>query len=93
MRSASPSIVSIFLATWAPLTSMAQAPAQDDAASVVPAQPDPVSFPHAVIGDEGTVVVHTPQIDAWPNFESAEAGYLSTTMLIRAHNGPGRIIQ
>ncbi len=73
MRSASPSIVSIFLATWAPLTSMAQAPAQDDAASVVPAQPDPVSFPHAVIGDEGTVVVHTPQIDAWPNFESVTA--------------------
>ena len=58
-----------------------------------PPLPAPVSFPHEIAGEQGTVVVHTPQIDAWPNFESAEAGYLSTTMLIWAHNGPGRIIQ
>jgi len=34
---------------------------------------NPVTFPHPVTGEAGTVVVHTPQIDAWKNFESIEA--------------------
>jgi hypothetical protein len=36
------------------------------------AAPDPLTFPRMITGDEGTVVVHTPQIDAWPNFEAIE---------------------
>ena len=73
MRSFSLSIVSILLLTCAPPTTVAQVPAQDDASAATLAQPDPLSFPRAITGDEGTVVVHTPQIDSWPNFESIEA--------------------
>jgi hypothetical protein len=46
--------------------------AQESAPAETPAQADPVSFPREITGEQGTVVVHTPQIDAWPNFESIE---------------------
>ncbi len=47
--------------------------AQDaDSVENAPAQ-HPLTFPREISGDEGKVVVHTPQIDAWPNFESIEA--------------------
>jgi hypothetical protein len=52
---------------------MAQAPAEDGEPAVAAAQQNPLSFPRTISGDEGSVVVHTPQIDAWPNFESIEA--------------------
>jgi len=34
---------------------------------------DPGSFPRTLTSDAGTVVVHTPQIDTWKNFEKVEA--------------------
>lgn len=34
---------------------------------------DQVSFPREVVSDAGTVVIHTPQIDTWKEFESVEA--------------------
>jgi hypothetical protein len=33
---------------------------------------DSISFPRTITGDQGTVVIHTPQIDSWPNFEAIE---------------------
>lgn len=33
---------------------------------------EPLSFPRTITGEAGTVVVHTPQIDTWPNFEAIE---------------------
>jgi hypothetical protein len=33
---------------------------------------DQVSFPREVVSDVGTVVIHTPQIDTWKEFESIE---------------------
>ena len=34
--------------------------------------PHPLQFPRTIEGDAGTVVVHVPQIDSWPNFEAIE---------------------
>jgi len=34
---------------------------------------DSVSFPREVLVDAGTVVIHTPQIDTWKDYESVEA--------------------
>ena len=47
--------------------------AQESPAEESATTPDPVSFPRTIQGEQGTVVVHTPQIDSWPNFESIEA--------------------
>ena len=47
--------------------------AQDSEPAESATPPDPISFPREITGDAGTVVVHTPQIDSWPNFESIEA--------------------
>lgn len=49
---------------------VAIAPAQEADASAE--LPGPVTFPRTLSGDAGTVTVHTPQIDAWPNFEAVE---------------------
>ena len=53
--------------------SVSPALAQEPEPATRPAQPASVSFPHAVTGEAGTVVVLTPQIDTWRNFESIEA--------------------
>ena len=53
--------------------SVSPALAQEPEPATRPAQPASVSFPHAVTGEAGTVVVYTPQIDTWKNFESIEA--------------------
>ena len=53
--------------------SVSPALAQEPEPATRPAQPASVSFPHAVTSEAGTVVVHTPQIDTWKNFESIEA--------------------
>lgn len=37
-----------------------------------PTQADPVSYPREITGETGTVVVHTPQIDTWKDFEKIE---------------------
>jgi hypothetical protein len=38
------------------------------------AEPDQaLNFPRTIDGDAGTVVIHSPQIDAWPEFETIEA--------------------
>lgn len=39
------------------------------------ALPEPLEFPRTVSSDAGSVVVHTPQIDAWPNFERIEGRF------------------
>lgn len=46
---------------------------QEPAAVETSATPDPASFPRTVESDAGVVVVHTPQIDAWPDFGSVDA--------------------
>ena len=33
----------------------------------------PLAFPKTIAGEQGTVVIHVPQIDAWRNFEAIEA--------------------
>ncbi len=53
--------------------SVSPALAQEPEPATRPAQPASVSFPHAVTSEAGTVVVHTPQIDTWKNFESIAA--------------------
>jgi hypothetical protein len=47
--------------------------AQDTDPAESTASQHPLTFPRTISDVEGTVVVHTPQIDAWPNFESIEA--------------------
>lgn len=47
--------------------------AQENESVEATAAADQLSFPRTVESDEGVVVVHTPQIDAWQNFESIEA--------------------
>jgi len=55
------------------IAGLSPALAQETEAAASEAARDPVSFPRTITGDQGTVVVHTPQIDSWPNFESVEA--------------------
>jgi hypothetical protein len=47
--------------------------AQDADTTETGAQPDPITFPRTLTSDAGTVVVHTPQIDAWKDFSKLEA--------------------
>jgi len=47
--------------------------AQDAADAAITPAPHPLQFPKTFRGDRGTVVIHVPQIDAWPNFEAIEA--------------------
>jgi hypothetical protein len=67
MRSAVCIVAGILLAGAAPVT-----PAQDAESATAAAQADPVSFPREMSDEAGTVVIHTPQIDSWPNFEAIE---------------------
>ena len=47
--------------------------AQEAETTATPTQSERISFPRKITGEEGTVVVHTPQIDSWVEFESIEA--------------------
>jgi len=42
--------------------------AQDSNPVETSAQSDPLSFPREIVGELGTVIVHTPQIDSWKDF-------------------------
>lgn len=55
------------------LISPLPATAQDAAAESETPPISPLKFPRTVEGEEGTVTIHLPQIDAWPNFEAIEA--------------------
>ena len=46
--------------------------AQESPAEESTTTADPVSYPRTIEGEQGTVVVHTPQIDSWTNFEAIE---------------------
>ncbi len=47
--------------------------AQDEVEQSEAQTPEPLTFPRAVENEEGRVVVHTPQIDTWKEFETIEA--------------------
>ena len=46
--------------------------AQDAESADTVAQPDPITFPRTLTSDEGTVVIHTPQIDSWKDYARLE---------------------
>jgi len=54
------------------LCGLAPTMAQDAEPAAAPAQVNPAVYPREVKGDEGVVVVHTPQIDTWKDFEKIE---------------------
>jgi hypothetical protein len=49
------------------------ASAQEPATEASAPAPSQLEFPRTMEGEEGTVVIHLPQIDAWPNYEAIEA--------------------
>ena len=73
MKSVVRAMAYLLSATCAWQCAVAPAFAQDAEPSATPAQVSPIAFPREVAGETGTVVVHTPQIDTWTDFESIEA--------------------
>jgi len=65
-----PVVAMLLLIAGAPLFTTASVLAQDQEPAVAAPQSDQVSFPHEVSGEAGRVIINTPQIDSWPNFES-----------------------
>lgn len=61
--------VRLLAATAACVLAASVSVAQDAAESA----PHPLTFPKTIAGEQGTVVIHVPQIDAWPNYEAIEA--------------------
>jgi hypothetical protein len=65
--------VAIFVISIISMVETTRVLGQEAETTAEPERRATVSFPHPLTGEEGTVVVHTPQIDSWPNFESIEA--------------------